>query len=118
MKFLKPHEIQWIVNSETLKRQTGMSLKDRAQHFRKQFPGSKMGYTLLSKVYKMHGVKKRTITWKKKANVRTEEEYKREKKKLLRQLEKARKDGYRIIYLDEAMFTKSALPKTEYCLPK
>ena len=77
-----------------------------------------MGYTLLSKVYKMHGVKKRTITWKKKANVRTEEEYKREKKKLLRQLKKARKDGYRIIYLDEAMFTKSALPKTEYCLPK
>ena len=43
-----------------------------------------MGYTLLSKVYKMHGVRKRAITWKKKANNRTEEEYKREKKKLLR----------------------------------
>ena len=43
-----------------------------------------MGYTLLSKVYKIHGVKKRTITWKKKSNNRTEEEYKREKKKLLR----------------------------------
>ena len=95
-----------------------MSLKDRVQHFKKQFPLSKMGYTLLSKVYKMHGVKKRTITWKKRNNNRTEEEYKKEKKKLLRQLEKAKKDGYRIIYLDEAMFTKSALPKTEYCLPK
>ena len=87
-------------------------------HFIKQFPGSRMGYTLLSKVYRMHGVKKRMITWKKKANNRTELEYMREKKKLLRQLEKAKKDGYRIIYLDEAMFTKSALPKTEYCLPK
>ena len=95
-----------------------MSLVDRAQHFRKQFSGSRMGYTLLTRVYRLHGVKKRRITWKKKANNRTEAEYKREKKKLLRQLEKARRDGYRIIYLDEAMFTKSALPKTEYCLPK
>ena len=43
-----------------------------------------MGYTLLSKVYKMHAVKKRTITWKKRVNNRTEEEYKKEKKKLLR----------------------------------
>ena len=77
-----------------------------------------MGYTLLTRVYRLHGVKKRRITWKKKANNRTEAEYKREKKKLLWQLEKARRDGYRVIYLDEAMFTKSALPKTEYCLPK
>ena len=84
MKFLKSHEIKWIVNAETLKIQTGMSLKDRAQHFMKQFPGTKMGYTLLSKVYKQHGVKRRKITWKKMANNRTEEELKREKKKLLR----------------------------------
>ena len=78
-----------------------------------------MNYTLLNKVYKMHKVKKRRITWKKKkANNRTEEEFKSEKKKLLRQLEKVKKEGYRIIYIDETMFTKSALPKTEYCLPR
>ena len=118
MKFLKAHEIKWIVNPDTLKIQTGMSLKDRAQHFMKQFPGTKMGYTLLSKVYKQHGVKRRKITWKKMANNRTEEELKREKKKLLRQLEKTRKEGYRIIYIDETMFTKAALPTTEYCLPR
>ena len=39
-----------------------------------------MGYTLLSKVYKLHGIKKRRITWKKMANNRTEDEYKKEKK--------------------------------------
>ena len=95
-----------------------MSLKDRVHHFKKQFPGSRMNYTLLSKVYKMHKVKKRRITWKKKANNRTEDEFRREKQKLLRQLEKVKKEGYRIIYIDETMFTKSALPKTEYCLPR
>ena len=30
---------------------------------------------------------------------------------------KARRDGYRIVYLDETMFTRKTVPKTEYCLP-
>ena len=55
-----------------------MSLADRSKHFMKHFPGSKMNYTLLSRVYKMHGVKKRRITWKKKSNNRSKEELKRE----------------------------------------
>ena len=32
-----------------------------------------------------------------------------------RLLTKARNDGYRIIYLDEICFTRSSVPKTEYC---
>ena len=35
-----------------------------------------------------------------------------------RQLTKAKKDGYRIIYIDETMFTRATVPKSEYCLPK
>ena len=33
-------------------------------------------------------------------------------------LKKAKRDGYRIIYLDETMFTRSTVPKSEYCLPE
>ena len=29
---------------------------------------------------------------------------------------RAKNDGYRIIYLDEICFTRSSVPKTEYCL--
>ena len=29
----------------------------------------------------------------------------------------SKKDGYKIIYLDETMFTESSVLKTEYCLP-
>ena len=36
---------------------------------------------------------------------------------MIRALKKAKKDGYRIIYIDETMFTKHAIPKKEYCLP-
>mgnify|MGYP004089971961 CR=1 FL=1 len=33
-------------------------------------------------------------------------------------LKRAKRDGYRIIYLDETMFTRSTVPKSEYCLPE
>ena len=33
-----------------------------------------------------------------------------------RQLEKAKKDGYRIIYIDETMFTRASVPNKEYSL--
>ena len=35
-----------------------------------------------------------------------------------RQLAKARKDGYRIVYIDETMFTRTTLPAVEWSLPK
>ena len=38
--------------------------------------------------------------------------------RMKRQLAKAKKDGYRIIYIDETMFTRATVPKAEYCLPK
>ena len=35
-----------------------------------------------------------------------------------RLLTRARNDGYRIIYLDECVFTRTSVPKVEYCQPK
>lgn len=36
---------------------------------------------------------------------------------MMRLLTKAKRDGYRIIYIDETMFTRTSLPKLEYRLP-
>ena len=36
---------------------------------------------------------------------------------MIKALAKAKKDGFRIIYIDETMFTKHSIPKSEYCLP-
>ena len=67
LRFLKPHEIQWLANEETLRLQTGVPLHERAKHFRRQFPGSSMNATLLSKVYRQHRVMRRRIKWVKQA---------------------------------------------------
>ena len=36
---------------------------------------------------------------------------------MIRELNKAKREGYRIIYIDETMFTRASVPKLEYCLP-
>ena len=38
--------------------------------------------------------------------------------KIKRELAKAKKDGYRVVYIDETMFTRKACPDLEWCLPK
>ena len=47
LRFLKKHEISWITSSDTLRRQVSFSLKDRCQHFLKEFPTAKINPTLL-----------------------------------------------------------------------
>ena len=37
--------------------------------------------------------------------------------KMKRELAKVRKDGYKIVYLDETMFTRKTCPDTEWCRP-
>ena len=63
LRFLKKHEIKWVVSAETLKRQASLSLMGRVEHFRQEFPTAKMNPTLLRKVYQIHGIKKKKIRW-------------------------------------------------------
>ena len=63
LRFLKPREIEWLTSSPTLRKQTSLSLEDRCRHFREEFPNAKLNYTLLSRIYKMHGIKKKKLRW-------------------------------------------------------
>jgi len=47
-----------------------------------------------------------------------EEEQAKEKARLRREFSRVRKEGYRIIYIDETMFTRKTLRNEEWCLPK
>ena len=76
-----------------------------------------MNYTLLSRVYRMHQVKRRRIKWEKCAREQDQDNHVRDKAKMIRELKRAKRDGYRIIYIDETMFTRTTVPKQEYCLP-
>ena len=117
-RFLKAHEISWITSRQTLRQQTALSLVDRCRHFRREFPTAHINPTLLRQVYTRHFIKKKKLRWYKTAKHPDEEKTKQLLAKMKRELAKAKKDGYRIIYIDETCFTRKTVADTEWTLPK
>ena len=76
-----------------------------------------MNYTLLTKVYNLHGIKKKRIKWIKVTKDKPVEVSVKEKNKMVRELRKVKQQGYKIVYIDETMFTRRSVPTKEYCLP-
>ena len=70
---------------------------------------------MLRKVYALHNIKKRAIKWYKKAKHPDPEKERQQFATMKRMMTRAKNDGYRIIYLDEICFTRSSVPKMEYC---
>ena len=116
-RFLKAHEVKWLTSSSTLREQTALSLKDRVAHFLRQFPEAHLNPTLLSQVYRLHRIKKKKLRWYKVAPNLDEDQRRRELGTMKRALTIAKREGYRIIYLDETMFTRKTVADTEWALP-
>ena len=76
-----------------------------------------MNYTLLTKVYNLHGIKKKRIKWIKVTKDKPVDVILKEKNKMVRELRKFKTQGYKIVYIDETMFTRRSVPTKEYCLP-
>ena len=74
-----------------------------------------MNSTLLSKIYLQHKIKKRALRWFKQPKERDPEKAKQQLATMKRQLTRAKNDGYRVVYLDETCFTRTTMPKMEYC---
>ena len=52
-----------MTSKRTLEKQVGSSLADRVTAIKKEFKGIHMNPTLLSKIYKKSGIKKKKFTW-------------------------------------------------------
>ena len=76
-----------------------------------------MNYTLLTKVYNLHGIKKKRIKWIKVTKDKPVEVSVKEKNKMVRELRRVKQQGYKVVYIDETMFTRRSVPTKEYCLP-
>lgn len=113
-RFLKPHEIQWLTSSATLRHQTSLSLKDRCKLFLKEFPSAHMNPTLLRKVYTLHKIKKKKLRWYKSPKEQDPEKQKQLVINMKRQLTRYRNEGYRFVYIDETCFTRKTCSDTEW----
>ena len=106
--------LEHLTSGATLKRQIGMSLAERAADFSRCFPSKKISSTTLARIYKKHAVRKKKVRVTKLPN-------KKERKKIKRSTEQAKADlehyqwrGFRIIYIDETMITKSTIGTHEW----
>ena len=82
--------------------------------FTRQFPHKKTSPTTLSRIYREYGVRRKKIRYTKLTTGR--------QKRKIRQTARDARDlltdyvarGFRVIYIDETMFTKSTIPDREW----
>ena len=91
-RFLKAHEIQWMTEKKTLDRQVGMSLFDRVTDCQKTFPTIHLNRTLLRKVYRKAGIRKKKYVWFKQPPIIDELQRARQLRSIKRLLTMARRD--------------------------
>ena len=77
-----------------------------------------MNTTLYRKVYQLHKIKKKKIRWFKQAKGYGPEIMAQKLATMKRFLTMAKNDDYRMIYLDETMFTRSTIRDEEWTRPK
>ena len=77
-----------------------------------------MNATLYREVYRRHSIKKKKYRWYKEDKNATEQSTRMDRARMKRQLTMASNDGYRIVYLDETMFTRRTLVDVEWARPK
>ena len=77
-----------------------------------------MNTTLLREVYRRHCIRKKKYRWFKVDKNGNEDSKRQDLARMKRQLTMARNAGYRIVYLDETMFTRKTVVNTEWSLPK
>jgi hypothetical protein len=111
---LNEHHVGWLVSDETLKAQIGMSLDLRVASFMNRFPGKKISATTLWHLYFKHRVRRKKIRVTKLANTRLRRRIEKQSQHMAEQLEEMRSRGFRLIFVDETMVTKSTMPTHEW----
>ena len=93
-----------------------MSLIDRCRHFRKEFSSAKINPTLLRQVYRLNHIKKKKLKWFKETPDKDPSKIRQQLSTMKGLLTRAKNDGFRIIYIDETVFTRKTCLDSEWAL--
>ena len=69
---------------------------------------------MLRRVYRIHGVKKKALRWKKRPKANTLKQYGKLKEQLREEINATVVAGFDILWLDECMFTRKTVPLIEW----
>ena len=111
---LGKQHIEFLTSPTTLLRQAGMSLKERAKAFHRQFPDRWTYPVKISRLYKQHGIKQRKVRISKSAGNQTLQKHMTELDQCRAQVKAAMAEGLPIVYADETVFTKHTMMASDY----
>ena len=109
IRFLKPEHIEFLKSPETLSLWAGKSLKERCLLFHRHFGDHRINITLLRKFYTLYRIKRKKIKLVKKIDPSKDVEYEEWRLGLVSDISRILEDHYRIIYLDETIFTTKTI---------
>lgn len=114
IRFLKPEHVDYLKDDSTLQKWIGRSLKERCVLFHRHFGNFRINPTLLSNFYKLHKIKRKKIKHTKMIDPAKEQEYLKWQMDLNNQIKELKEQHFRIIYLDETIFTSKTIRRMEY----
>ena len=114
IKFVSEAMNDYIVSETTLLEQAGLSLVERCLQINRLHPFPPLNPTLLRRIYRRIGVKKKAINYNKFCKPGMEEQLPQLMKNQKKLLDDAKAEGRQILYIDETMFTRKAIKKLEW----
>ena len=106
--------IKWITSSDTVMKQTGMTLAQRAVQFNMSFPMVKITEQKLGKVYKKYHIRRKSVMIKKFSNLKKAQKIKEQIDRCRDQLKYRLDKDHTIYYIDECMFTVKTYLTTDW----
>ena len=91
-----------------------MSLEERAADFMRVFPTRKLSKSRLHRIYKKYRVRRKKVKITKVLNNRQRKRIQRYIPDVQKEINYYKERGFRMVYIDEMMVTKSTIPTHEW----
>ena len=99
LRYVSEEMQEYITAAATLKQQTGLSLVNRCEAINSKYGFPKMNPTLLRRIYRVKGIKKKAIQYKKVVTPDMEAQLPELKEQLRQQLAEVKREGFKVIYI-------------------
>lgn len=116
-KELTQEQVNYLCDESTLSSWRTFSLVQRAALFGKRFPGSRISVSKLRRVYRLNGIKMRTLKFKKSLSEKQLSDQAKRKLVVLPLVIKLIETRKNIVFVDEAVFTSGQLCSRYWARP-
>lgn len=106
---LEQEHYDFLTSEATLEKYAGLTLQERCEVFERLYFPKRLCATTLRRIYIKYKISRKTVRQLKPVPVRGAANYQNWKEELLKEIEKARSQQRKIVYVDETFFSKKTV---------